>query len=463
MAEPGGILGAIAAARGEDLAARFAGVSIDALRASACPTQRSLAAAIARPGTRFILEIKKASPSAGSIAAQADVAAVARRYAPVADAVSVLTEPRHFGGSLDDLARVRAAFDGPILAKDFIVDVRQVAEARIAGADAVLVMLSLLDDAAAREVIVEAERFAMDALVEVHDEAEMARALALGAPLIGINNRDLRDLSVDLRTTERLARLAPGRLLVAESGIRGRGDVERLAPHVDGFLVGTSLMRAVDLADAARALVFGRVKLCGLSRIEDVEAARAAAFAGFVFVPDSVRRVSVETAVPLSGLARHFGMLPVGVFRDEAPSLVAGISRRLDLHAVQLHGSEDADYIRGLRRQLPEACEIWTAIDASRSMPPREGGDRLVFDNGGGGTGRMFDWRVIDDHPRLGSALVAGGIGADNARDAMRLGAYAIDVGSRVESAPGVKSADKIRSLFDALRPSCRQELRACA
>src|SRR6185436_17952742 len=122
-------------------------------------------------------------------------------------------------------ARVRKQFDGPILAKDFIVDIRQVAEARIAGADAVLVMLSLLDDAAAREVIVEAERFAMDALVEVHDEAEMARALGLGAPLIGINNRDLRDLSVDLRTTERLARLAPGRLLVSESGISARADL----------------------------------------------------------------------------------------------------------------------------------------------------------------------------------------------------------------------------------------------
>jgi len=463
VADSAGILGAIATARREDLRTRFAGVSIDPLRARARPTQRRLSRAIARPGARFILEIKKASPSAGNIAAGADVAALARGYAPVADALSVLTEPRHFGGSLDDLAVVRREFDGPILAKDFIVDVRQVVEARIAGADAVLVMLSLLDDAAVRDVIAEAERFAMDALVEVHDEAQLARALALGAPLIGINNRDLRDLSVDLSTTERLARLAPGRLLVAESGIRDRADVDRLAPQVDGFLVGTSLMRAADPAEAARALVFGRVKLCGLRRTEDVEAAAPAAFAGLVFVPDSVRRVSVEAAVPLSGLARRSGMRPVGVFRDEAPSLVADIAQRLDLHAVQLHGSEDGDYVEGLRRQLPEACEIWTAIDASRSMHRREGGDRLVFDNDRGGTGRTFDWHLINDHPRLGDALVAGGIGTDNAGEAMDLGAYAIDVGSRVESSPGVKSADKIRSLFDALRPSCRQELRACA
>ena len=100
-------------------------------------------------------------------------------------------------------------------------------------------MLSLLDDAAARDMIAEARRFRMDALVEVHDESEMQRALALGAPLIGINNRDLRDLSIDLATTERLARMAPNRLLVSESGISGRADVERLAPHADGFLVGS--------------------------------------------------------------------------------------------------------------------------------------------------------------------------------------------------------------------------------
>ena len=141
----------------------------------------------------------------------------------------------YFGGSLDDLAAARGEFDGPILAKDFFIDPRQVVEARIAGADAILVMLSLLDDGEARAMIAEARRFGMDALVEVHDEAEMRRALALGAPLIGINNRDLKDLSVDLSTTERLARLAPDRLLVSESGISTRADVERLAPRVDAF------------------------------------------------------------------------------------------------------------------------------------------------------------------------------------------------------------------------------------
>src|SRR4029079_508942 len=121
-----------------------------------------------------------------------------------------------------------------------------------------------------------------DALIEVHDEAEMRRALALGAPLIGINNRDLRDLSIDLATTERLARLAPDRIIISESGIASRADVERLSPLVDGFLIGSSLMQASDPAQAARALVYGRTKLCGLNCGADFDAARPAAFAGFV-------------------------------------------------------------------------------------------------------------------------------------------------------------------------------------
>ena len=251
MAEPAGVLGEIAAAKRRELAVRYDGVALDALRARARPARRSLVGALARKGARFILEIKKTSPSEGVIRAAADPAAMARGYAGVADALSVLCDRAYFGGSLDDLAAARVEFDGPILAKDFFTDLRQVAEARIAGADAVLVMLSLLDDDAARAMIAEARGFGMDALVEVHDEAEMRRALALGAPLIGINNRDLRDLSIDLATTERLAPLAPDRILVSESGIAKRGDVSRLSPLVDGFLVGSSLMRADEPAQAA--------------------------------------------------------------------------------------------------------------------------------------------------------------------------------------------------------------------
>lgn len=460
MAEPVGVLGRIAAAKRSELAERFAGVAIDVLRAAAKPTNRGLCAAIAQPGGRFILEIKKASPSGGSIRPGADPARLARGFEGVADALSVLCDRQFFAGSLGDLAAARAHFSGPILAKDFFLDPRQVVEARIAGADAVLVMLSLVRDDKARALIEEARRFGMDALVEVHDEQEMRRALALGVPLIGINNRDLRDLSVDLATTERLAAIAPGRILVSESGITARCDADRLAPHVDGFLVGSSLMREADPGQAARALVFGRVKLCGLNRAEDFEPARAATHAGLVLVPGTPRAVSLGQAMRLAPL--HAA--PVGVFRDAPIDDVASSATLLGLAAVQLHGREDSAYVRALARRLPESCETWKAVAVAGSMPDEfDAADRLLFDSGPGGTGRTFDWSLVRDHPALGRSLVAGGIGPANARHAAPLGAYALDVGSGVDERPGVKSPARIAALFEALRPDCRQRLRACA
>ena len=461
MAE--GVLGEIAAAKRRELARRLDGVSLDALRAKAEPGRRSLSAVLARPGARFILEIKKASPSEGAIRAGAEPAALARGYAGVADALSVLCDGPYFGGSLDDLAAARREFEGPILAKDFFIDLRQVAEARIAGADAILVMLSLLDDDAAAAMIAEARRLGMDALVEVHDEGEMRRALALDGPIIGINNRDLRDLSIDLSTTERLAGLAADRLLVSESGISSRADVERLSPFVDSFLIGSSLMRSADPAQAARKLVFGRTKLCGLTCDADLRAARPAAYAGFVFVPGSPRHVTADEVAPLAGIARRCGIRPVGVFRDEAAEKVADVATLLGLHAVQLHGGEDADYVQALRRELAPSCEIWTALSVGRDPLERRGGDRLLFDNGNGGSGRSFDWSLVEGHPELSRAIVAGGIGPDNAPAARQLGAYAIDVGSGVDERPGRKSPDKIAALFEALRPTSRGQLAACA
>lgn len=463
MTEPAGVLGEIASAKRQELASRFDGVALDGLRSEARKTGRSLIGQIQKPGSSFILEIKKASPSAGAIRGDADAGAIARGYAGVADALSVLTDRKFFGGSADDLRAARAAFDGPILAKDFFLDRRQVVEARLAGADAVLAMLSLLDDEQARDIIDEARRLGMDVLVEVHDEAEMRRALALGAPLVGINNRDLRDLSVDLTTTERLASIARNRSLVSESGINSRADVDRLSAHVNGFLVGSALMRSTNPAEAARTLIFGRVKLCGLAIPDDVRAGRAATFAGFVFVPGSPRHLTAEQAAPLAGLARCLGVLPTGVFRNAQLPVVADIATLLNLHAVQLHGDEDVEYVRALRRQLPRDCEIWTAVSADRDPLAKRSGDRTLFDNGNGGTGRTFDWEVIRRHPDLSKALVAGGIGPSNARSATQLGAYAIDVGSALDVMPGMKSPTKARAFFEALRPTCREQARACA
>jgi indole-3-glycerol phosphate synthase/phosphoribosylanthranilate isomerase len=135
----------------------------------------------------------------------------------------------------------------------------------------------------------------------------------------------------------------------------------------------------------------------------------------------------------------------------------------LDLHAVQLHGAEDAEYVRALRRQLPGGREIWTALSVGRGPLSGRGGDRLLFDNADGGSGLTFDWSLVKGHPQLGDAIVAGGIGAHNVREAQRLGAYALDVGSSVDEQPGVKSPEKIAALFEALRPSARQRVRQCA
>ncbi|HEY8434969.1 MAG TPA: bifunctional indole-3-glycerol-phosphate synthase TrpC/phosphoribosylanthranilate isomerase TrpF [Sphingomicrobium sp.] len=460
---PEGLLREIAAGKAREVERRFDGVSMDDLRGRAEPTSRSLAAALARPGARFILEIKKASPSEGAIRPGGDPALLARGYANVADALSVLCDREYFGGSLDDLAAARGEFDGPILAKDFFIDLRQVALARLSGADAILVMLSLADDVLARALIDEARRFGMDALVEVHDESEMRRALALGAPLIGINNRDLRDLTIDLSTTERLAPLAEDRLLVSESGVSQRSDVERLAPLVDAFLIGSSLMRSEDPAQAARKLIFGRTKLCGLNCDADLRAARPAAFAGFVFVRGSPRHVTADEAAPLAGIARASGIRPVGVFAGDTIETVADVATLLNLHAVQLHGGEDADYVRALRRDLPPACEIWTAASVGRDALNSRGGDRVLFDNGSGGSGASFDWSLIEGHGELGRSIVAGGIGEHNAPAARQLGAYAIDIGSSVDERPGRKSPEKIAALFERLRPTSRQRLRECA
>jgi indole-3-glycerol phosphate synthase / phosphoribosylanthranilate isomerase len=469
MREPGGILGDIVARKRSDVAARLAGLSLGELRARAVPTRRSLAAALARPGAQFIMEVKKSSPSA-TLRADADPAAQARAYAGAAAAVSVLTDGPFFGGSLADLAAVRSAYDGPLLAKDFIVDLRQVAEARIHGADAVLAMLSLLEDGEAATLMAEARDLGMDVLVEAHDEAEVRRAVALGAAIIGINNRDLRTLEVDLGVTERLAPLVPrDRLLVSESGIQDRRDAARLAPFADAFLVGGSLMRSARPAQAARVLAYGRVKVCGVRERHDVALAAqlGASFLGFVMVPNTPRAVSARDAEPLVEAARSCGARSVGVFRNEKLMQVAMTTSRLGLGAVQLHGEEDGDYIAGLRNLIPNEVEIWAAGAVGAEVPaPRPCADRTLFDTkvGGasGGTGRAFDWSRVSGRADLGAALLAGGLNPDNAAAAAQVGAWGLDVGSGVEMAPGRKDAGKLAAFFDALRLPSRGEAASC-
>ncbi len=457
MTEVSGILAEIVARKRVDVATRLGGFAVD----SAEPTRRSLKAALARPGARFIMEVKRGSPSGGAIRPQADAAALARAYRGAADAISVLTDAPYFGGSLDDLRAVRREFLGPILAKDFIVDPRQVAEARLHGADAILVILAVLADDEAAAVMAQARRLGMDALVETHTAEEVGRAVRLGADIIGINNRNLDTLKVDLATTERLAGLVPaGTLVVAESGISSRSDVERLAPFADAFLVGSSLMRSDDVAEAARALAFGRVKVCGITDGHDaaMAAEHGAAYAGVVMVPNTPRAVTCSQA---EAIAEASPIPLVGVYRNEKPMQIAYGARALRLRAVQLHGEEDPIYIRALRNLLPDETEIWAAASVGREVPkPRLGADRTLFDTqvGGrsGGTGIAFDWSRLEGRADLARSVLAGGLRPSNARAAARVGAFALDVGSGVEMAPGRKDAGRLFAFFEALRPTAR-------
>ena len=233
------------------------------LRAADLPrSQRSFAAALrtrsgARAGSQpaLIMECKAASPSRGTIRADYDPARLAAQYAPHAAAVSVLTEPDRFNGSFEDLAAVRAVVDVPVLCKDFIVDEVQVLAARHLGADAILLMLSVVPDDVYRELAELAASLGMGVLTEVSTPEELHRAAALGAEVIGINNRDLRTLATDIARTEELAPLAPaGAVLVGESGIASPDDVRRLSGLVDALLVGSSLSGAPDPGAAAAAL-----------------------------------------------------------------------------------------------------------------------------------------------------------------------------------------------------------------
>jgi indole-3-glycerol phosphate synthase/phosphoribosylanthranilate isomerase len=254
--------------------------------------------------------------------------------------------------------------------------------------------------------------------------------------------------------TERLAPLVPAEVLViSESGIANHGDVERLAPLVDAFLVGSSLMAATDVVGAARALVHGPVKLCGLTRPEDVLLAGegGATHAGFIFVAGTPRAVTSDVAASLTVVAKGAGLRTVGVFRDAPPAEVAAIATATGLDVIQLHGAEDVDAVRS---SLPANVEIWAATPDGAAV--RAGADRTLFDHGPGGTGETFDWRTIGGRRDLATAFLAGGIGPENARAASRVGAYGLDIGSAVEARPGEKDPAKVKALFAALRPACR-------
>lgn len=260
------ILDTITRYKRDEIAAAKAAISPSAIEAMAlrAPAVRSFSAALeahSRAGYALIGEIKKASPSKGLIRSDFDPASLAKAYAAGGAAcLSVLTDTPSFQGHLEYLAAAREACSLPALRKDFMLDPYQVVQARAWGADCILIILAQVDDATARALAHSAQAWGMDAIAEVHDDDELARALALPCRLIGINNRDLKTFATTLATTERLAPRVPrDRIVIGESGIASRADLARLAEAgVRCFLVGESLMRQSDVTAATRALLGGR-------------------------------------------------------------------------------------------------------------------------------------------------------------------------------------------------------------
>lgn len=417
------------------------------------PSERHFYDALRGARTAFILECKKASPSKGVIRDDFDPARIAEVYKHHASAISVLTDEKYFQGSFDFLPIVSQIAPQPVLCKDFIIDAYQIYLARFYQADACLLMLSVLDDEQYRQLAAVAHSLNMGVLTEVSNEEELERAIALEAKVVGINNRDLRDLSIDLDRTRQLApRLGAGVTVISESGINNYAQVRELSHFASGFLIGSALMGQDDLNAAVRSVLLGENKVCGLTRPEDASAAyeAGAIFGGLIFAASSPRVVTPEQAqAVMAGAPLRY----VGVFRDNPIQDVTTLAETLSLSAVQLHGSEDQSYINTLRAALPESVAIWKALSVAHSLPVRDLHyvDRYVFDNGQGGSGQRFDWSLLKGQD-LDNVLLAGGLAADNCVEAAKLGCRGLDFNSGVESAPGIKDSNKLAAVFKTLR-----------
>jgi len=457
----------IAARRRADVAEELGALGRDGLRRAlaAAPPPRPVAEALAAPGLHLIAEVKRRSPSAAEIAAGDDPVARARAYARGgAAAVSVLCEPAWFGGSVADLRAVRSAVSVPVLAKEFVVDPRQLDLLRAAGADIVLLLAVLHPARRLARLAGQARDLGLEPLVEAHDERELDSALATGARLVGINSRDLRTLAVDPERAVRLRDSVPAdRLAIAESGARDTATVARWrAAGFDAALVGEALMRAPDPAAAARALVAAGadpvdlaagaraplVKICGVTDEAGVlSAARAGAEAiGLNFAPGTPRALGVAEGAALARLARAAApaALVVAVTADLPAGELDMVVAEVDPDAVQLNGDERPEAIARAGRP------VWRALRVARGADPADvialarawlaaGAERILLDAAGGphpgGTGLRVDLGLAAAVAREVPITLAGGLGPGNVAGALlAVPARGVDVASGVEA-----------------------------
>lgn len=493
----------IVAATRADLAERQARVPLDELRAriEEAPAPQSFAAALrptASGPARLIAEVKRASPSKGLLAERFDPVARARAYASGgAAAISVLTEPHFFHGSLAHLAAVRQAVEVPILRKDFLLEPYQVYEARAAGADAVLLICALLDDTALANLQALAHALGMAALVEAHDEGEVRRAVAAGAQVIGVNSRDLRTFAVAADSVSHLRPLVPAdRIFVAESGITDAlGAARARAWGADAVLVGEALMRVEEPAPLAHALATagggpiaaffaGRprpfVKLCGLREPEHARVAVAARADAFGLILAHARRqVSVADAVEIAPAARSAleltparGMagvhalppLVVGVFVNETMEEIRRVAVAATLDAVQLSGDESPATCAAVAdaTNLPviKAVRLATAASLAELDAYALAGAVPLLDPPGragyGGNGQTGDWELSRQAAARWPVILAGGLTPENVAAALAtVRPRGVDVSSGTETG-GIKDPVKLRAFVAAARSAAQ-------
>lgn len=437
-------------------------------------------AALRQQDFNFICEVKKASPSKGIIAEDFPYLDIAKEYEVAgAAAISVLTEPDFFKGDKKYLQEIASTVKIPVLRKDFIIDEYQIYQAKVWGASAILLICACLDVPTLTKFRELADSLGLSSLVEAHDEKEVQMAIDCGARIIGVNNRNLKDFTVDVQNSVRLRNLVEADVIfVSESGLETPEDIQVLRDNNIGVaLMGETFMRSPNKVEKL-AYLYGptyytpKVKMCGISKVETIPAVVEAKpdYMGLVFAP-SKRQVTVDQAKTLveelhkqytkrynngAEQSNNDEIKTVGVFVNETLDNLVSIATETNLDAVQLHGDEDEAFIQSLKGRTN--VEIWKAVQI-RSAADAEAwidssADMLLFDayhkDERGGTGEVFDWSCLDVFER--PFMLAGGIDSTNVARAIRtVRPYGIDISSGIET-DGVKDDEKIKAFTNIVR-----------
>jgi indole-3-glycerol phosphate synthase/phosphoribosylanthranilate isomerase len=436
--------------------------------AAAQPRPRNLLAALQhKQKISLIAEVKRASPSRGLLAPHLNPVELARSYeANGAAAISVLTEPHFFLGSPDYLTAIKQAVDVPVLRKDFIVDEYQIFEARAWGADAILLICAILDDAQLRHLLDITHEQRMYCLVEVHSQEEAQRVVAAGAAIIGVNSRDLVTFQMNPHLMRELRRLIPAdRVVVAESGIHGSADTRRLARYdVQAMLVGESLVVSHYVPEQVRSLLRGanesiQVKICGLRTLEHIRAAidAGADMLGLMFYEPSPRYIQPQQAQALLQAIENGLVAPdvVGVFVNNDATYINEIVHQVGLHIVQLHGNEPPEFCQRIIRPVVKALRPQDMADIGKVRAYREAAWHILLDtptHKWGGSGIKHDWGIARSVAQEMPLLLAGGLTPENIEEAIQhVHPWGVDVSSGVET-NGNKDASKIRAFIERVR-----------